>query len=46
MLYASAKSDALPITLAWQQLRDWVRDALIWPTEGTPDLPEACAATP
>ena len=31
---------------AWQQLRDWVRDALIWPTEGTPDLPEACAATP
>jgi hypothetical protein len=30
----------------WQQLRDWVRDALIWPTEGTPDLPEACAATP
>ena len=23
-----------------------MRDALIWPTEGTPDLPEACAATP
>jgi len=31
---------------AWQQLRDWIRDALIWPVEGTPDLPEACATTP
>ena len=29
-----------------QQLRDWVRDALIWPAEGMPDLPEACATTP
>jgi hypothetical protein len=31
---------------AWQQLRDWVRDALIWPAEGMPNLPEACATTP
>jgi hypothetical protein len=31
---------------AWQQLRDWVRNALVWPVEGMPDLPEACATTP
>jgi hypothetical protein len=31
---------------AWQQLRDWVRDALIWPAEGMPNLPEVCATTP
>ncbi|MGD0836816.1 MAG: hypothetical protein ABSB49_09265 [Polyangia bacterium] len=31
---------------AWQQLRDWVRDALVWSAEGMPDLPEVCATTP
>ena len=30
---------------AWQQLRDWVRDALVWSAEGMPDLPEVCHHT-
>jgi hypothetical protein len=31
---------------AWQQLRDWVRDALIWPIGTAPDALEAAPVTP
>jgi hypothetical protein len=46
MLHAMHLRSEAARKVAWQQLRDWVRDALIWPTEGKPDLSEACAATP
>ncbi len=30
----------------WRQLRDWVRDALLWPVGAVPDALEAIPATP
>jgi hypothetical protein len=46
MLHAVHLRSEAARTTAWQQLRDWVRDALIWPEGGMPVLPEECATTP
>jgi hypothetical protein len=46
MLHAVHLRSEAARTTAWQQMRDWVRDALIWPIETDPQDSEVSTVTP